>query len=763
MIIRRKIYKNILFSLGAMMLASVFFVGSAHAAPATFTVTNTDDSGPGTLRQAIIDANSNGNPSDMDVVEFGIAGSGVYTIQPLTQLPDITEKVTIDGYTQAGSAVNTAVAPQPLNNVIKIELDFSSLSSGNKGVVVLADNTVISGLALFSDNTTDSYIRFEANDVGFIGNYGGLRADGMTRVIASHNNIVARFAPTYSGCKIGGTNPAERNVVAALPATTTTGVINVESDECTVKGNYIGLAKDGVTSFNEAIGELASPAEGSSGIQINGPDSVIGGSELGATNVISGSGTVQVAFGGNVTGGTLQGNFIGTDYTGNANSSIISGIGIAVTGAGNILIGGTEPGEGNIIAGVSGTGVALVEITVVPYGFTGVATKIPIIGNTINEVSVFRYDGFGDSNLGIDHMIEFIYDLDPLEVELENQGPTPNDVGDADTGPNGYINTPVLKAAQQVGNQLTVTYDLDATDSPSDSYRVEFFANDESTIFGAGPAQTYLGAATGVTPGTDIIATLTVNDDVTNKALSATNTAIDNTTSSGFGSTSELARNISIGSPQDYDSDGILDSAEDLGPNNGDGNNDGTPDRLQPTVTTFEIDSTGIYETLVTTGCSENGTVTSVDASSLVKADAGKSYPYGLVDFTLNCSRGDTVNVTKYVFVDDQPDSYTLRKYNPNTEVYTDVTGSTVSSQVVGNVQALVSTYAITDGGELDDDGEANGIIVDPVGLAATAAGGATGTGSTLASTGENLALFLLGAGTLMVGGVWLSRKAFKK
>src|SRR5262245_13943960 len=71
---------------------------------ATFTVINTDDSGAGSLRQAILDANGNPGP---DTIDFAIPGSGVHTISPVTPLPAITEPVTIDGYTQAGSSPNT--------------------------------------------------------------------------------------------------------------------------------------------------------------------------------------------------------------------------------------------------------------------------------------------------------------------------------------------------------------------------------------------------------------------------------------------------------------------------------------------------------------------------------------------------------------------------------------------------------------------------------------------------------------------------------
>src|SRR5690606_6502551 len=150
---------------------------------------------------------------------------------------------------------------------------------------------------------------------------------------------------------------------------------------------------------------------------------------------------------------------------------------------------------------------------------------------------------------------------------------------------------------------------------PSNTYRIEFFTNNERSIFGYGPGETYIGSAT-VSPGTDKTTTLTVNSNYSGKALSATTTAIDATASTGFEATSEFSQNISIGSQSDFDADGIADSEEAGGPNNGDANADGTPDSQQPTVTTF-VNSANIYITLVTEGCSENGRVSSIDLASL--------------------------------------------------------------------------------------------------------------------------------------------------
>src|SRR5947207_10629491 len=65
------------------------------------TVINTNDSGPGSLRQAITDANAD---AIADTISFSIPGSGVHTITPTSALPLITNPLTIDGSTQPGFA-----------------------------------------------------------------------------------------------------------------------------------------------------------------------------------------------------------------------------------------------------------------------------------------------------------------------------------------------------------------------------------------------------------------------------------------------------------------------------------------------------------------------------------------------------------------------------------------------------------------------------------------------------------------------------------
>src|SRR5262245_54418204 len=85
---------------------------------ATNLVTNTGDSGPGSLREAITLANTN---PGVDHIYFPIAAGGVQTITTLTELPTITDALVLDGYTQPGASTNTLA--QGDNAVLLIRID----------------------------------------------------------------------------------------------------------------------------------------------------------------------------------------------------------------------------------------------------------------------------------------------------------------------------------------------------------------------------------------------------------------------------------------------------------------------------------------------------------------------------------------------------------------------------------------------------------------------------------------------------------------
>src|SRR5262245_55946603 len=88
------------FRLVLLALPLLSFLPAQIAQAATIAVTNTSDSGLGSLRQAILD--SNASVGALDTIMFGISGPGPYSIQPLSALPTITDPVIIDGTTQPG-------------------------------------------------------------------------------------------------------------------------------------------------------------------------------------------------------------------------------------------------------------------------------------------------------------------------------------------------------------------------------------------------------------------------------------------------------------------------------------------------------------------------------------------------------------------------------------------------------------------------------------------------------------------------------------
>jgi hypothetical protein len=75
--------------------------------PATFYVWNSGDSGPGTLRQAILDSNASPSQIGVNDIEFELTPGAVSFINLKSSLPVITAAVNINGYSQAGSHENT--------------------------------------------------------------------------------------------------------------------------------------------------------------------------------------------------------------------------------------------------------------------------------------------------------------------------------------------------------------------------------------------------------------------------------------------------------------------------------------------------------------------------------------------------------------------------------------------------------------------------------------------------------------------------------
>lgn len=449
------------------MLARLLFVAActlavsgALSAQTTFTVTTTANDGPGSLRQAILDANAN---AGADVIAFAIPGDGPHTIQPFPALPAVLDPVTIDALTQPGADCSTWPA------TLQVELDGSQAPANSSGLLLLTDDSRVQGLVInrFTNRGIDlrrggghtiacNYIGTDPSGTVDLGNgFLGILVDGAsgttiggtepgTRNLISGNGLdgiavsngatgvviqgnyigsdVTGLLPlgndfqgvvVFSGpTTVGGPTEAARNVIVD------NGLFGVglqDSDGSLVQGNYIGIGADGQTP-------LGTRRDSGSGtgvfIQRASDNRVLG-------NVISSNADDGVAIRDGSARNVVQGNLIGTDATGtldrgNADDGVDTG-----DDTQDNVIGGLGAGEGNTIAFSREAGIELE------------GTRNAILGNRV----------YGNEELGID---------------LGNDGVTPNDAGDADEGANRLQNTPDLTGATGDGaSTLTVRYTVD--------------------------------------------------------------------------------------------------------------------------------------------------------------------------------------------------------------------------------------------------------------------------------------------------------------
>ncbi|MDQ3930272.1 MAG: S-layer homology domain-containing protein [Chloroflexota bacterium] len=319
----------------APALARPVAQGKTPAAPsATYVVTNTNNSGQGSLRQAIFDANA--NPGH-DTISFNIPGEGVQVIMPAAPLPPITDPVTLDGTTQPG------YAGTPI-----IQLNGSAAGAVQGGLVVSAGSSTIRGLVI--SNFDGAGIKIDSVGGNTIeGNYIGTDPTGAFATPNTYG-ILVQDVPTNT---IGGTTAAQRNLISS---NATEGIIIQLSGSHgnVVQGNYIGTNATGdADRGNSGSGIL---------VRAGAHDNTIGGAVAGAGNLISGNNSNGITFDG-ANGGNyynlVQGNYIGTNAAGTAALGN-NGAGIYMYNfvIGN-TIGGVSAASRNLISGNLSHGIYL--------------------------------------------------------------------------------------------------------------------------------------------------------------------------------------------------------------------------------------------------------------------------------------------------------------------------------------------------------------------------------------------------------------------
>jgi hypothetical protein len=529
--------------LRTMILAGAAAGLAARLCGFTYTVTNTNDAGPGSLRQAILDANAS---PGADSVDFAIPGDGVQTIALSTPLPDIVDPLWIDGYTQPGASPNSNPPGQGFNTVLKIEVKGTgtvsspcfTVAAANAGVIAM----VIQGLAI--NRCSTAIVVTAGGDSAFIRqNFIGTDASGAGIGPAGVNGGIS--VANASGVLIAA------NLVSG---TSTTGIGLNHSPDSFVVGNLVGT---------NAAGDSVVPGSGSDGISaLNSLNVTIGGATPDARNVVVsgatqagiyvdsitqvvgnfvgtdvtgtkplGSATIGIDLNGgalvagNVVGASrvgvwvqssspgqsvvIQGNFIGTDASatfdlGNQSNGI-------VVGGGYAIVGGTGPGEGNVIAHNGGVG---------PEGSGGIRVTGPAVTIRGNR----------------------IFDNRPLGIDLVGVtgGVTPNDPGDIDIFNELTLqNFPVISSVVpgtstthiegSLDTMAEQIYDIDLYASPACSRRPNDYLQGE----------TYLGSLQVTTDG---FGTASFALDV--PFVLAAGQPVTATATDQFGNTSEFSQRI---------------------------------------------------------------------------------------------------------------------------------------------------------------------------------------------------------------------------
>jgi hypothetical protein len=286
-----------------------------------FAVNTTADSGAGSLRQALLDANAN---PGADIIQFNIGGGGVQTIQPLSPLPAISDPVTIDGSTQPG------YSGTPL-----IELNGMNAGTGGNafGLYIAAGNCTVRGLAI--DQFAGPGIQLTGGGGNVIaGNYIGTDANGDAGLSNGGGVNIAGS----SGNTIGGAAPGDGNVISGNTGGYGIGINGIGATGNLVQGNLIGTTVNGAAALANYAGVV---------ISSGATNNTIGGNTAAARNIVSGNNVIGIWItNAGTSNNVIEGDYVGTDVTGEAavaNSEV--GILIDAGAQGNLI--GTD-GNGSL-------------------------------------------------------------------------------------------------------------------------------------------------------------------------------------------------------------------------------------------------------------------------------------------------------------------------------------------------------------------------------------------------------------------------------
>ena len=543
-----------MLTLVVLICAAVYFrlgLDQTQAA-STFVVTNVNDSGAGSLRQAMLDANAN---PGTDTITFNITGES-RRIQPQLGLPDITDPVVIDGSTQPG------FAGAPI-----VELN-GSLSAA-RALFVNAPGSTIRSLVVNGFSTGGIVIGTGGSGSHVEGCYVGTDVTGKI-AIPNTGSGVGVFS---SNNVIGGTTSSARNVISGnLEAGVQVRLFccgQASAGGNVIQGNYIGVTATGDAALpNQQEGVVITTSAG----DVNLSNNLVGGTAPGAGNVISGNRSDGIFIGSfTTTNTTVHGNRIGTDATGMF-AIPNDGDGVRIDLARSNIIGGSAPGAGNLISGNgrNGSGTGRGDGIRVSSSFNVIqgnrigtnATGTSALGNLDNGISAGgSANTIGGTAAGEGNVIAFnggtgirsnganvlqnsyrgnsIYSngalISPgLGIDLGALGPTANDAGDADTGANRLQNFPIITSVSAGPSSTNLKGSLNS--SAGSSFALDFYRNTACDPSGNGEGEHLIGSTTVTTDATG-----NANFDVSFSVSVSLMEVVTATATDDIGNTSEFS------------------------------------------------------------------------------------------------------------------------------------------------------------------------------------------------------------------------------
>ena len=501
----------------------------------SLTASNTNDAGPGSLRQAIIDANAS---PGTQTISFNIPGAGVHTINLASALPDITDPVIIDGYTQTGASPNTQTTGS--DAVLLIELNGTSAGAGVHGLTIASGGggSTVRGLVIN---------RFSGNGINISGSNGNTVTGNFVGTNAAGASTLANVAQGVelngaSGNTVGGTAAGARNLISGNSQNGVYLTGNTTANN-TIQGNYIGTNAAGTIDLGNAFDGVL--------IQNGASGNTVGGAVAGARNVISGNDRDGIDLIG-VNNTQMQGNFIGTDAAGTASLGNTEQ-GIAIQDGASNTVGGTTAAARNLVSGNSQNGIYVTGAAGGANTIQGnyIGTNIAgtsAIGNAFDGVLVQNTPGgnqVGGTAAGAGnlisgngrHGIDIIASVNnsmlgnsiagnaSLGIDLGFNGVTANDANDADAGANNLQNFPVVTQAVSLGATTNVQGTFNSV--ASTTFNLQFFSTPACDASGNGEGQTFLGSTSVTTDASGNASFNTTLASATTAGQAVTATATD--------------------------------------------------------------------------------------------------------------------------------------------------------------------------------------------------------------------------------------------